>query len=72
MGTNPTFDGEVRQVEAHVIGRTDLDLYGEEVVVEFVTRLRPTLRYTGVEALVEQMHRDCADALATLEAASLS
>ncbi|PFG19337.1 bifunctional riboflavin kinase/FAD synthetase [Serinibacter salmoneus] len=72
VGTNPTFDGEVRQVEAHVIGRTDLDLYGEEVVVEFVTRLRPTLRYTGVEALVEQMHRDCADALAALEVATVS
>ena len=66
VGTNPTFDGETRQVEAHVIGRTDLDLYGEEVVVEFVQRLRPTLRYEGVEALVSQMHADCAQALQVL------
>lgn len=66
VGTNPTFDGETRQVEAHVIGRTDLDLYGEEVVVEFVQRLRPTLRYEGVEALVAQMHTDCAQALEVL------
>ncbi|WP_135848202.1 bifunctional riboflavin kinase/FAD synthetase [Serinibacter arcticus] len=66
VGTNPTFDGVTRQVEAHVIGRTDLDLYGEEVVVEFVRRLRPTLRYEGAEALVAQMHTDCAQALEVL------
>src|SRR5699024_3044007 len=30
IGTNPTFQGQVRQVEAHVLGRDDLDLYGEE------------------------------------------
>lgn len=66
VGTNPTFDGEVRQVEAHVIGRDDLELYGEEVVVEFVHLLRPTLRFTGVDELVEQMHADCAEALAVL------
>ena len=64
MGTNPTFDGETRQVEAHVIGRTDLDLYGEEVVVEFVALLRPTLRFEGIDPLVAQMHADCARALA--------
>ncbi|HCX85187.1 MAG TPA: bifunctional riboflavin kinase/FAD synthetase [Micrococcales bacterium] len=66
VGTNPTFDGETRQVEAHVIGRTDLDLYGEEVVVEFVALLRPTLRFEGIDPLVAQMHADCARALAIL------
>ncbi len=58
VGTNPTFDGEVRQVEAHVLGRTDLDLYDEEVVVEFTHHLRPTLRYEGIEPLIAQMHAD--------------
>lgn len=66
VGTNPTFDGVSRQVEAHVIGRTDLDLYGEEVVVEFVKLLRPTLRFSGVDPLVAQMHADCARALEIL------
>ena len=45
VGTNPTFDGHQRRVEAYVLDRTDLDLYGERVVVEFVDRLRPTLRF---------------------------
>jgi riboflavin kinase/FMN adenylyltransferase len=62
VGTNPTFDGEVRQVEAHVLGRTDLDLYDEEVVVEFTHHLRPTLRFEGIEPLVEQMRTDVAQA----------
>lgn len=66
VGTNPTFDGVTRRVEAHVIGRTDLDLYGEEIVVEFVAMLRPTLKFDGVEALITQMHADCDQALSVL------
>nr|WP_297427342.1 bifunctional riboflavin kinase/FAD synthetase [uncultured Actinotalea sp.] len=58
IGTNPTFDGVDRRVEAHVPDRTDLELYGEEVVVELVHRLRPTLRFDSVDALVEQMEQD--------------
>ena len=60
VGTNPTFDGHQRRVEAYVLDRTDLDLYGERVVVEFVDRLRPTLRFDSIDALVEQMAQDVA------------
>lgn len=60
IGTNPTFDGGDRRVEAHVPGRTDLELYDEEVVVELVARLRPMVRFDSVEALVEQMRDDVA------------
>lgn len=62
IGTNPTFDGVGRRVEAYVLDRTDLDLYDEEVVVELVERLRPTERFADVDALVAQMHRDVAAA----------
>jgi riboflavin kinase/FMN adenylyltransferase len=58
IGTNPTFDGTQRRVEAYVLDRTDLDLYGEGVVLELVERLRPTERYDTVEALVSQMAQD--------------
>jgi riboflavin kinase/FMN adenylyltransferase len=58
VGTNPTFDGTQRRVEAYVLDRDDLDLYGEPVVVEFVTRLRETVRFDGIEPLVAQMGRD--------------
>ncbi|ROR74029.1 bifunctional riboflavin kinase/FAD synthetase [Bogoriella caseilytica] len=61
VGTNPTFTtgGEPeRTVEAYVLGRTDLDLYGEEVVVELVERLRGQVAFDGIPALLEQMARD--------------
>ena len=60
VGTNPTFDGLERRVEAYVLDRTDLDLYGERLAVEFVERLRPTLRFGGVDELVTQMALDVA------------
>lgn len=66
IGTNPTFDGVLRRVEAHVPYRTDLDLYDEEVVLELVERLRPTVRFESVEELVEQMDRDVAQAVEVL------
>ncbi|MDO8144589.1 MULTISPECIES: bifunctional riboflavin kinase/FAD synthetase [unclassified Isoptericola] len=66
IGTNPTFDGVERRVEAYVLDRTDLDLYGEEVVLEMVEHLRPTVRFDGIEALVEQMTHDVARARGVL------
>jgi len=58
IGTNPTFDGQTRTVEAYALDRTDLDLYGLHAAIDFATRLRGTQRFDSVEALVEQMHRD--------------
>ena len=69
VGTNPTFDGHERRVEAYVLDRTDLDLYGERVAVEFVRLLRPTLKFDSVETLVDQMEQDvaqCREILSTL------
>lgn len=59
VGTNPTFDGDrERRVESYVLDRTDLELYGVEVEVAFVERLRPMMRFEGVDALVATMHDD--------------
>lgn len=63
VGSNPTFEGVSRVVEAHVIDRPtedfgDFDLYGQQVVVEFVKHLRPMVAYRGIEALIEQMNED--------------
>lgn len=58
VGTNPTFDGHQRRVEAYVLDRTDLELYGERVAIEFVSHLRPTLRFDSVDALIGQMTQD--------------
>jgi riboflavin kinase/FMN adenylyltransferase len=62
IGTNPTFGGAERTVEAYVLDRDDLDLYGVHVAVDFGERLRDTLRFDSIEALIEQMHEDVARA----------
>jgi riboflavin kinase/FMN adenylyltransferase len=71
VGTNPTFDDVlVRQVEAHVIGETGLDLYGHDVTVEFVERLRGMVAFEGIEKLMEQMGADVTEAARALGIAS--
>ncbi len=61
VGTNPTFDGRERSVEAYALDRYDLDLYGAHVALDFVQRLRPTLKFDTVDELVAQMHEDVAE-----------
>lgn len=58
IGTNPTFGEGERTVEAYALDRTDLDLYGMHAAIDFTARLRGTLRFDSVGALVEQMRRD--------------
>jgi riboflavin kinase/FMN adenylyltransferase len=59
VGTNPTFDGDrYRRVEAYVLDRTDLELYGVEVEVGFVERLRGMVAFASIEDLLVQMRDD--------------
>jgi riboflavin kinase/FMN adenylyltransferase len=59
VGTNPTFAGErARRVESYVLDRDDLELYGVEVEVVFVSRIRGMLRFDSVAELVETMASD--------------
>lgn len=61
VGVRPTFRDEADKpiVEAYLLD-FDGDLYGQDVRLEFVARLRDELKFPSVEALVEQMHRDVA------------
>lgn len=62
VGVRPTFaTGRGLLVEAHLLDR-DLDLYGHVLQIDFLARLRGEQRFATVEALVEQMHRDVAQA----------
>jgi len=60
IGTNPTFSGRERRVEAFVLD-FDEDLYGERVGLDFVAHLRETRRYDAVEPLIAQIAQDVAD-----------
>ena len=53
VGTNPTFDGVERRVEAYAIDEVGLDLYGAHVAVDFVDRIRGMVRFEGPDALAE-------------------
>lgn len=57
VGTNPTFEGRTRTVEAFILD-FDEDIYGCELGVEFVERIRGMEKFDRVEDLVEQMGRD--------------
>jgi riboflavin kinase/FMN adenylyltransferase len=60
VGTNPTFDGTERRVEAYALD-VDIDLYGEHVAIEFVDRLRGMVRFDSVDGLLVQMAQDVRD-----------
>ncbi|WP_375422850.1 bifunctional riboflavin kinase/FAD synthetase [uncultured Friedmanniella sp.] len=58
VGSNPTFDGVERRIEAYVLDRDDLELYGVEIAIDFYARIRGQVRFAGMDALIEQMHHD--------------
>jgi riboflavin kinase / FMN adenylyltransferase len=63
LGRRPTFydDQPYSLLEAFLIDFSG-DLYGEPARVEFVQRLRPEAKFDSIDALIEQMHTDVADA----------
>ena len=67
LGPRPTFVGSPPTIELHLLG-FDGDLYGEEIRVDFVRRLRDVRPFDSVAALVAQMREDVEDARRVLEA----
>ena len=57
IGSNPTFSGQVRTVEAFVLDDGG-NFYGRRVALEFVARLRGMERFDSVDELVAQIGRD--------------
>lgn len=65
VGTNPTFSGRTRTVEAFVLD-TEADLYGQHVAVDFVSRIRGQEKFESVDDLIVAMDRDTQRARAIL------
>jgi len=61
LGTRPTVGGVHTLLEVHLFDFA-ADIYGREIEVEFVAKLRDEEHFPTVEALVEQIHRDAAQA----------
>ncbi len=68
VGVRPTFGGGEVLVEAYILD-FDEQIYGHDLTVEFVQYLRPELSFDGVDALVEQMGVDVAEARSVLGSA---
>lgn len=67
VGTNPTFSGRTRTVEAFVLD-AEADLYGQHVAVDFIARIRGQEKFDAVEDLVRQMGADTERARSILAA----
>jgi riboflavin kinase/FMN adenylyltransferase len=63
IGFRPTFNSTEPKptVEAHVLDFSG-DLYGQPVTLDFIARLRPEMKFPGVDALVAQIKQDIATA----------
>ena len=61
VGIRPSFDGTERTVETYIFD-FNRNIYGQTVTLEFVKRLRPEIKFDGIEALIAQINRDSAQA----------
>jgi len=66
IGFRPTFEGDDRHLEVHIMG-LDEDLYGNNLRVEFVSRIRSEKKFAGIEALVEQLNEDRVRCIASVK-----
>lgn len=61
VGTNPQFAGSTQRVEAYVLHRNDLELYGVQIGVEFVDLIRPQEVFDSLDEYLTQIAIDVAD-----------
>lgn len=66
IGIRPMFELSVGQVEAHILGGFNRDIYGKILRIRPVQRLRGEARFDSLEALVAQIGKDCDAAMAIL------
>ncbi len=57
VGQRPTFNGEAITVEAFLLD-FDRDIYGQTLTFDFEKRLRPEMRFSGIDQLIAQIGAD--------------
>ncbi len=62
IGNQPTFDNRSHAFEVNIFG-FDKDIYGKDVKIEFVSRIRSEMKFDGVDSLIAQLQNDKATAL---------
>ncbi|MGB9358496.1 MAG: bifunctional riboflavin kinase/FAD synthetase [Acidimicrobiia bacterium] len=66
LGVRPTFDGTEQVLEVHVLGFNE-NLYGKQLRVGFVERIRDELRFESIDGLLTQIRHDIASATVILD-----
>jgi riboflavin kinase / FMN adenylyltransferase len=66
IGTHPTFGGDKRLIETHVLDY-DLKVTGQRVTVDFIERLRDEKKFSSAAELVDQIKKDIERAKAILK-----
>jgi riboflavin kinase / FMN adenylyltransferase len=66
IGVRPTFGGQQRMVEAHLLD-VQLDLYGQRITIDFMARLRNEQRFNSIDALKTQIAADAQQARLLLQ-----
>jgi len=66
IGVRPTFGGQQRMVEAHLLD-VQLDLYGQRITIDFIARLRNEQRFNSIDALKTQIAADAQQARLLLQ-----
>ncbi len=61
IGSNPTFRGKARHIEAHLLGFSG-NLYNRKIAVDFLAKLRDERTFAGAEELKSQIAVDIANA----------
>ncbi|MCR4718628.1 MAG: riboflavin biosynthesis protein RibF [Firmicutes bacterium] len=57
VGKNPTFEAKRRTVEVHIVGE-EKDLYGKDITVQIIDRIRDEIKFEKKEELILQIKRD--------------
>ena len=70
LGTRPTFEGETKRFEAHLLDYNG-DLYGKRLSISLVSKLRDERKFEGVEELTMQISEDIVEARRRLDGAGV-
>jgi riboflavin kinase/FMN adenylyltransferase len=57
IGQRPTINGMTRNIEVNIFDFSK-EIYGQDVKMNFLEFLRHDVKFTGLEALKEQLHKD--------------
>lgn len=58
LGTRPTFGEDIFVMEVHFFGESDHDLYGTQITIEFLERIRDEHKFSSPAALIKQLNED--------------